>query len=198
MINPERLNQILYFLEVIDEFKSIYRATYLANQGRHESDAEHTWHMAILTLLLHEELTIEVNITHTLELILMHDLVEIYAGDTYAHDPIGRLDQKAREELSAQRLFSLLPQDIAIRLNAWWQEFEVAKTPEAQFARAIDNLQAFAQNVFAQGKVWHEHGITEARSRAYNQSAMTFDPALLAMFEHLYQRAHSKHLWPEE
>src|SRR5579884_537301 len=123
MIDITRLTTILRFLETIDQFKTIYRANYIGGQSRRENDAEHTWHMAMFALLLHKELSIEVNIEHTLKLILTHDLVEIYAGDTPAHDTAKHLDKEEREERAAQSLFTQLPEDMRIQLYGWWREF---------------------------------------------------------------------------
>jgi putative hydrolase of HD superfamily len=195
-IDTERLSSILGFLEIIDQFKSLYRATYLAHQDRHENDAEHTWHMALFALLLHSELATPVDLAHTLKLILTHDLVEIYAGDTFAHDIAGHQDKQQREEQAAQRLFGLLPADLQKLFHSWWQEFEQAQTPEARFAQAVDRLQAFAQNVFSKGRVWQDHEITEEQSRAYNERLISYDPTLAALFHLLYRRAQQEHLWP--
>lgn len=195
MIDTERLTQILHFLEIIDQFKTIYRATHIADQSRNENDAEHTWHMSMFAVLLHHELHVQVDLEHTLKLILTHDLVEIYAGDTYAHDVIGHLDKQEREEQAAQRLFALLPDDLHSEIDSWWQEYEQAQTAEAQFARSLDKLQALAQNVFSAGRVWRERGVTEKMSRAHNDNAMSFDPTITALFALLYQRAEREQLW---
>jgi putative hydrolase of HD superfamily len=198
MIDITRLTAILNFLEIIDQFKTVYRANYIGEQSRHENDAEHTWHMAMFALLLQKELSTEINIEHTLKLILTHDLVEIYAGDTPAYDAVGHLDKEEREERAAQCLFTQLPEDMSTQIYAWWREFEDCKTPEARYAHAVDKLQAFAQNVFAQGRNWRENGVTAEKSRAYNRAASEFDPALTQTFELLYQRAASEQLWPEQ
>ncbi|GLV60240.1 hydrolase [Dictyobacter sp. S3.2.2.5] len=188
MIDTTRLTQILRFLEIIDQFKTIYRANYLSSQSRHENDAEHTWHMAMFALLLHKELSTEVDIEHTLKLILTHDLVEIYAGDTPAFDIAGNLDREEREERAAQALFAQLPEDLGTQIYDWWREFEACTTPEARYARAVDKLQSFAQNIFSQGRNWRENGVSAERSRVLNGAARQFDPALTEAFELLYQR----------
>lgn len=198
MIDTTRLTTILHFLETIDQFKTIYRSNYISEQSRHENDAEHTWHMAMFALLLQKELSIEIDIEHTLKLILTHDLVEIYAGDTPAYDAVGHLDKEEREERVAQSLFAQLPEDMHTRIYGWWREFEEGRTPEARYACAVDKLQAFAQNVFAQGRNWRENGVTAEKSRAYNRAARDFDPALAQAFELLYQRAADEQLWPEQ
>ncbi len=197
MIDITRLKTILHFLEIIDQFKMVYRTNYIGGQSRHENDAEHTWHMAMFALLLHQELSIEINIEHTLKLILTHDLVEIYAGDTPAYDAVARLDKKEREERAAQSLFVQLPEDMRTQISGWWIEYEERQTSEARYAHAVDKLQAFAQNVFTQGRNWHEYGVTTEKSRSYNSTAREFDPALTQAFELLYQRAADEQLWPE-
>ena len=197
MIDPTRLTSILHFLETIDQFKLIYRANYLSNQSRHENDAEHTWHMAMFALLLHKELGAEIDIEHTLKLILTHDLVEIYAGDTPAFDAAGHLDKAEREERAARSLFAQLPEDLRAQVYDWWNEFEACATPEARYARAVDKLQSFAQNVYSQGRNWREHGVTAEKSRVINSAAREFDPALTQAFELLYQRAIDEKLWSE-
>ena len=195
MIDTTRLTYILHFLETIDQFKVVYRANYLSEQSRHENDAEHTWHMAMFALLLQKELSTEINIEHTLKLILTHDLVEIYAGDTPAFDTAGNLDKEEREEQVAHALFAQLPEDLRTQFYDWWKEFEAYKTPEARYARAVDKLQSFAQNVFSQGRNWRENGVTAEKSRILNRAACEFDPALTQAFELLYQRAENEHIW---
>jgi len=198
MIDTTRLTHILHFLETIDRFKTIYRANYLSEQSRHENDAEHTWHMAMFALLLQKELSIEIDIEHTLKLILTHDLVEIYAGDTPAFDEAGHLDKEEREERAAHSLFAQLPEDLRTQIYDWWKEFEACRTPEARYARAVDKLQSFAQNVFSQGRNWRENGVRAEKSRVINGAAREFDPALTQAFELLYQRAVDEQLWPEQ
>ncbi len=194
-MTSERVTQIISFLETIDSFKSIYRAAYLANHHRHESDAEHAWHTSLFALLLYKEVDFEVDIAHILKLILIHDLVEIYAGDTFVYDVKGYLDKSKREQAAANKLFSLLPEDLQILVHQWWEEFEAAKTPEAQFAQAMDSLQGFAQNLFGGGRVWQERQVTEAMSRSRNQDAIALDPALAEVFQALYQKAKHENLW---
>lgn len=193
-----RLTSILHFLETIDMFKTIYRANYLSIQSRHENDAEHTWHMAMFALLLQKELSVAIDIEHTLKLIMTHDLVEIYAGDTPAFDEAGHHDKDEREERAAQALFAQLPEDLRAQVYDWWREFETCKTLEARYARAVDKLQSFAQNVFSQGRNWRENGVTAERSRVLNGAAREFDPALTQTFELLYQRALDEQIWAEE
>lgn len=195
MVNDQRFEKILNFLETIDKFKMIYRCAYLSDSSRQESDAEHTWHMSMFALLLYPELKQNIDINRVLHLILIHDLVEIYAGDTFAYDKKSYLDKKEREDNAASQLFSLLPEDSQTSMYILWQEFEEGLTPEAQFAQAMDKLQAFAQNVFNSGRIWHERSVTEEMSRNRNRTAMAFNPVLNDFFEVLYQRAAREKLW---
>lgn len=197
MSDPTRLTHILQFLEILDQFKSIFRANYVGGQSRKENDAEHTWHMAMFALLLQQELSMQIDLEQTLKLILTHDLVEIYAGDTPAYDAHGHLDKEERERRAAHTLFAHLPEDLRTQLDDWWHEFEAGHTPEAKYARALDKLQSFAQNVFSRGRNWQEYGVRAEQSRAYNRPACECDPVLTRAFDLLYRRAEDEHLWPE-
>jgi putative hydrolase of HD superfamily len=189
----DRLDQILNFLEAIDAFKGIQRATYLSDHSRHECDTDHTWHMAMFAFLLHKELAMEVDIHKVLVLILIHDLCEIHAGDTFAFTP--EHNDRAAEQAAAQRLFSLLPDDLFEDLLGYWLEFTFGQTREARLARALDRLQGLAQNVFSAGRTWKERGIKEPMSRELNREAIELDAMLTDLFERLYRRAASEDLW---
>jgi putative hydrolase of HD superfamily len=190
----ERFDQILSFLESIDPFKTIERATYISDQSQHESDSDHTWHMAIFALLLYREINSEVDIAEALKLILIHDLCEILAGDTFAYT-LEHKDQK-REQEAAEKLFALLPPDLQHDLLDSWKEFTFGISSEARFARALDRMQGLAQNVFSSGRTWKERGVTEVMSRELNQEALSVDPVITEIFERLYQRAAKENLWP--
>src|SRR3546814_204352 len=193
-----RLEQIHDFLIFADRFKHIVRQNYLTDGSRRENDAEHTWHMALYALLLKDEIGFEVDIGRTLALILVHDLVEIHAGDTFAYDDAARMDQAAREQAAAERLFGMLPPDLRDRVDGWWREFEEGKTNEARFARALDRLQAFGQNVVSGGRSWREHGVTRARTFGRMDEALRSDPAIAALVERLYARADAEESWTTE
>lgn len=155
----ERLEQQFAFLQEIDKEKQITRQTYLADGSRKEGDAEHAWHLAVMTLLLSEYANSEIDVLRTMSMVLIHDLVEIDAGDTYAYDEAGKETQARREQLAAERIFGLLPEDQGRRLRALWEEFEARETPEAKFARSMDNLQPLLLNHASGGKSWAEHGV---------------------------------------
>jgi putative hydrolase of HD superfamily len=194
-IDDERLGQIFEFLGLVDGLKGVYRAAYLSDQSRHESDAEHVWHTCLFALLLHRESNIEVDIAHALELLVIHDLVEVFAGDSALHDEAARETKEEREREAAERLYALLPDDLQEEWMGWWREFEDAATPEARFAVECDRLQAIHQNIIAEGRTWADYRVTEEYARERNRRAMGFDPVLSEVFEALYSRATEEWLW---
>lgn len=155
----ERLKQQLEFVLEIDKEKNIFRQTHLSGQGRNENDAEHAWHMAIMAYLLREYSNEPVHIGRVMLMCLIHDIVEIDAGDTYAYDADGLKTQKAREDAAKERIFSLLPEDQKQELVRIFDEFEAFQTPEAKFARAMDNLQPLLLNDSNDGGDWKEHEV---------------------------------------
>ena len=156
----ERLQKQLDFALEIDKEKNILRQTHLSGHGRRENDAEHAWHMAIMAYLLKEYANEKVNIGRVMILCLIHDIVEIDAGDTYAYDAEGLKTQKEREEAAKERIFSLLPEDQKKELSALFDEFEANETPESRFAHAMDNLQPLMLNNSNGGGDWREHGVS--------------------------------------
>ena len=156
----ERLKKQLDFILEIDKEKNILRQTHLSDHGRQENDAEHAWHMAIMAYLLKEYSNEPIDVAKVMIMCLIHDVVEIDAGDTYAYDAEGLKTQKAREEAAKERIYSLLPDDQKQDLQALFDEFEERKTPEAKFARALDNLQPLLLNNSNDGGDWREHQVT--------------------------------------
>lgn len=156
----ERLKKQLDFALEIDKEKNIFRQTHLSGHGRNENDAEHAWHMAIMAYLLREYSNEPIDITRVMLMCLIHDVVEIDAGDTYAYDAEGLKTQKAREEAAKERIYSLLPENQKKELSAIFDEFEESKTPEAKFAHAMDNLQPLMLNNSNGGGDWREHGVS--------------------------------------
>ena len=150
----ERLQKQLDFILEIDKEKNIFRQTHLSGHGRNENDAEHAWHMAIMAYLLQEYSNEKIDVARVMLMCLIHDVVEIDAGDTYAYDAEGLKTQKAREEAAKERLYSMLPEDQKADLVAIFDEFEERKTPEAKFARALDNLQPLLLNHSNDGGDW--------------------------------------------
>jgi len=161
--------QIQFILEV-DKLKTILRRTYLLNADRVENTAEHSWHLAIGAILLAEHANEPVDITRVLKMVLVHDIVEIDAGDTYFYDEAAEVDKSTREQRAADRLFGILPADQGEELRALWEEFELGETPEARFALALDRFMPQLHNYYTEGRSWNEHGITADRVLERNAS----------------------------
>ncbi len=158
-MKDDRLEKQFTFFREIDREKFIGRQTYLTGGERKENDAEHAWHMAIMAILLSEYANEAIDVLKTVTMLLIHDLVEIDAGDTYAYDEEGKKTQREREEKAAGRIFGLLPRDQGEKLRKIWEEFEAWETPEAKFAHAMDNIQPTMLNAATEGKAWLEHGV---------------------------------------
>ena len=167
----ERLKQQLAFCLEADREKNIFRQTSLSEHGRKENDAEHAWHMALMSYLLREYANEEVNIARVMLMCLIHDIVEIDAGDTYAYDPQGLKTQKTREQAAKERIYGILPEDQGQELAALFDEFEENKTADARFAHAMDNLQPLILNYSNNGSDWREHDVTS--EQVYGRQAKT-------------------------
>ncbi len=164
-----RLAQQIEFIVECDKLKEIFRQTQVTQSRRAENDAEHSWHLCLCVITLAEHANAKIDILRVLQMVIIHDLVEIDAGDTFAYDTKGMSDQHAREAIAADRIFGLLPVDQARQFRAWWDEFEARQTPEAKFAAAVDRFQPMLLNVRTQGGAWQRHGITHDRVVARNQ-----------------------------
>lgn len=160
MMDKERFQKQLDFILEIDKEKNILRQTHLSGHGRRENDAEHAWHMAIMIYLLKEYSNEEIDVGKAMMMALIHDIVEIDAGDTYAYDETGLATQKEREEKAADRIFGMLPEEQQKELRQLFEEFEDYATPEARFARAMDNFQPLILNNSNGGNDWKEHGVS--------------------------------------
>ncbi len=156
----DRLRKQMEFALEIDKEKNVFRQTHLSGKDRNENDAEHAWHMAIMAYLLREYANEKVDIAKVMLMCLIHDIVEIDAGDTYAYDSVGLTTQKAREDAAKERIYSLLPEDQKAELIALFDEFEAYETPEARFAHSMDNLQPIMLNNSNGGADWREHGVS--------------------------------------
>ena len=154
----DRLERIVEFCRTIDREKFIQRKTYLTDGERLENDAEHAWHLAVMALLLGEYSNSEINLLRVVSMVLIHDLVEIYAGDTFAYDEAGMKTQKARESAAADKLFPMLPDDLASSFRGLWDEFESGETAEAKFAHTLDNFQPMMLQAASDGRAWIEGG----------------------------------------
>lgn len=155
----ERLKKQIKFIKEIDKEKMIKRQTLLTNGMQKEDDAQHAWHMAIMTLLLSEYANEEIDILKTISMLLIHDIVEIDAGDTYAYDQEEIKTQRVRETKAADRIFGLLPEDQKEKFRMLWEEFENNETPEAHFAHTMDNFQPVMLNDATNGKMWEENKV---------------------------------------
>lgn len=163
--SEDRLQKQLEFIVEVDKLKHIYRQTYLADGSRKENDAEHSWHLALMVFLLSEHTLVEeIDLFRAIKMVLVHDLVEIDAGDTYCYDEKGALDKEEREKKAAERIFNLLPADQAKELWSLWEEFEAVSTPEARYAAALDRLQPLFLNYASEGKSWQEHGVKKSQA----------------------------------
>lgn len=169
----DRLKQQLDFILEIDKEKNILRQTHLSHHGRRENDAEHAWHMTIMAYLLKEYANEPIDIAKVMMMCLLHDVVEIDAGDTYAYDEVGKQTQQAREAAAKERIYSLLPDDQKQELQALFDEFEARQTPESKFAHAMDNLQPLLLNDSNQGSDWKEHTVTA--EQVYQRQNQTKD-----------------------
>lgn len=168
-----RIEKQFRFFREIDREKMIERQTYLTDGIRKENDAEHAWHMALMTVLLSEYANEKIDVLKTVTMLLIHDIVEIDAGDTYAYDENGKKDQQIRETKAAQRIFGLLPKDQGEKLKKLWEEFEEGKTPEARFAHTMDNIQPMMLNDATDGRSWMEHQV--CLSQILGRNAHTAD-----------------------
>lgn len=164
-----RLEQQLQFILEVDKVKKITRQTYIADGSRKENDAEHSWHLALMAFLLKEYANEEVDVLRVMEMVLVHDLVEIDAGDTYAYDEAGNATKREREVKAADRIFNLLPEDQAKYMRGLWDEFEDGDTPEAKFAHVLDNVQPLLLNDATGGVAWKEHQVQEAQIKKRNR-----------------------------
>jgi len=175
-----RLDQQLSFVLEIDKLKTILRQTLLTDSSRRENSAEHSWHLAIMSFLLTEYATAPVDILRVVKMLLVHDLIEIDAGDTFAYDVAGNADRAEREQRCAERIFGMLPEEQRRELRALWEEFDAFKTPESKYANALDRLQPLLHNARTEGGTWRIHSV--ARDQVYRR----MEPIRTAMPE----------LWP--
>ena len=159
LTNNARLAQQLAFIIEIDRLKNVIRRAPLIDGSRRENSAEHSWHLALMAMVLAEHVDEPVDVGRTIRLVLVHDIIEIDAGDTFAFDLTGYLDKAEREEVAATRIFGLLPGDQAAEFRALWDEFEAGQTAEARYANALDRLMPLLHNYLNEGGVWRENGI---------------------------------------
>jgi putative hydrolases of HD superfamily len=177
-VQPNRLTQQIQFILEIDRLKQILRQTLLTDGSRRENSAEHSWHLAIMAIVLSEYAPPETDLVRAIKMLLIHDLVEIDAGDTFCYDVQGNQDKADREAQAADRLFGLLPHDQRDELRSLWEEFETQQTVTAKFAAALDRIQPMLHNQQTQGGTWQLHGITRDRVLKRMQPVETGAPEL--------------------
>ena len=172
----ERLQQQMKFILEVDKVKQIIRQTYLADGSRKENDAEHSWHLALMAVLLKEYANEEVDLAKVIPMVLLHDLVEIDAGDTYAYDQAGLATQRARETKAADRIFGMLPEDQGGYFRELWDEFEAYESDDAKFAHLLDNFQPLLLNHESNGKSWTEHHVKKSQIYKRNEKIEETSP----------------------
>lgn len=164
-----RLQKQMDFILEVDKIKHIGRQTYLADGSRKENDAEHSWHLALMAMLLKEYATEKIDVLKVMTMVLIHDIVEIDAGDTYAYDEEAHKTKEERERAAAERIFGLLPNDQNVYLKELWEEFETYETAEAKYAHALDNFQPLMLNDATDGRAWREHMVKKSQVLKRNQ-----------------------------
>lgn len=191
----DRLREQLTFVAELDRLKTVLRQTPLTDGSRRENAAEHSWHLAVMALVLREHAGADqLDTARVVRMLLVHDVVEIDAGDTYRYDQEGMQDKRDRERRAAERLFGMLPDDQAQRLKNLWEEFEARRTPEARFAAALDRLQPLLHNFLTEGRSWREHGISMDRviekNRSLREGAPTLWRRVRTMLDRAVERGH--------
>lgn len=163
-MTDERLDKQIKFLLEADKIKNIFRRTYNADEVRHENSAEHSWHLALMSLVLAEHSEKDIDRFRVMSMLVVHDIIEIDAGDTYVYDTEANKTKAEREQKAADRIFGILPDDQRDFLRGLWEEFEECRTPEARFANMLDRLDPVMLNDFGGGKAWREHRVTRSQA----------------------------------
>lgn len=189
---PNRLDQQIAFILEIDRLKTILRRTLLTDSSRLENSAEHSWHLAMCVMLLSEYAPATVDLARTLKMALVHDIVEIDAGDTFCYDVQGNRDKPQREQRAADRIFALLPPEQGTELRTLWEEFDARQTSESKYANALDRLQPLLHNYHTQGAAWRKHGVTYAQVIERNRHIADGAPALWTYVKALIDDAVSR------
>lgn len=182
-IKDEKLHKQIKFALVIDEMKNVFRRNLIIDGSRRENDAEHSWNLAMLAMLFEEYSTEKVNIERVLKIALVHDLIEVYAGDTFAYDVKGNEDKLQRETESANKLFGILDPVQGAEIRALWDEFEAKETPESKYANAIDRIQPLINNYMTDGHTWKEGDVHAPQIYKRMDIIRTTTPALWPIVE---------------
>lgn len=189
-MNNERLLKQIQFIVEVDKLKQIFRQNVVIGTTRNENDAEHSWHMAVMAILLSEySADGEIDVLHVIKLVLIHDLVEIDAGDTFCYDEKGQEDKADREQRAAKRLFAILPDEQAQEIYGLWREFEELKTPEARFAACLDRLQPLILNYNTNGHTWQRPGVSSEKVLNRNRMLAQNAPELWSYAEEIIQNS---------
>lgn len=173
MEEQKRFKKQIDFILELDKIKSITRQTYLADATRKENDAEHSWHLAIMAITLYEYFDKEIDLLKVIKMVLMHDVVEIDAGDTFCYDVKANEDKAEREQKAADRIYNILPYDQAEEYKSLWYEFEEGKTQEAIFANILDRIQPIMLNFETEGKLWIENNVSQKQVLQRNQKTLS-------------------------
>ncbi|NLE23999.1 MAG: HD domain-containing protein [Clostridiaceae bacterium] len=191
----ERLKKQIEFILEVDKIKNIFRMTKIHDGSRRENDAEHSWHLTLMAFLLSEYSKADnIDILKVMKMCIVHDIVEIDAGDTFCYDAAGNLDKLEREQKAAERIFGLLPEDQGMELKALWEEFDAMETQEAKYAAALDRLQPVLLNYLNNGGTWQEHHITKEQVVKRNSRIEDGAPELWKFASELIDEAVSKGL----
>ena len=177
-MSSEDLDSQVEFIIEVDKLKQIFRQTCLIKDRRFENDAEHSWHLSLMAILLYRHANEDVDMLRVLKMLLIHDIVEIDAGDTFVYDEVAYRDKDVREEKAADRIFSILPSEQAVEFRRLWDEFEERKTKEAQYAAALDRLQPLLLNFHTNGLAWKRHGVTRDEVVSRNAHISDSSPTL--------------------
>ena len=182
----ERLNKQMDFIREIDKLKNIKRRSFITDKSRNENDAEHSWHIAIMALILQEYADNKnLDITKVLSMLLIHDLVEIYAGDTFIYDEEGKKDQEKREKEAADKIFGMLPDDQGINFRKLWDDFEKKESGEAVFAKSMDRLHPMLLNYYSEGSTWKKHNVNSSMVKEINSEISCGSKTLWSYAEEL-------------
>lgn len=184
----ERLQKQMEFIIEVDRLKDIIRQTHLTNGERKENDAEHSWHLALMAVFLSEYSKEPVDVLQVIKMVLIHDLVEIDAGDTYLYDEAGNGTKVAREQKAAERIFHILPEDQAEELFGLWREFEERKTPESKFANTLDRIQPILLNDATDGRAWREHDVCIDQIMSKNEYTSQGSDVLWAYIQEVFEK----------
>lgn len=194
LLDSRRLEQQLRFITELDQLKQVLRQTSLIDGSRRENSAEHSWHLALMAVVLLEYAPVGTDLTCVLKMLVLHDVVEIEAGDTFCYDAQANLNKAAREQAAATHIFGLLPGDLSVQLRELWEEFEAGATSEARFANALDRLQPLLHNLHTGGGTWRAYNISRdqvlGRMRSIEHGAPSLWPYVLHLIDEACRLGH--------